>query len=192
MFAANVARDFKMSRLFTKYQKEITADMQKEYKYSNPMQIPRVVKVVLNMGVGRGVADSKQIETAKTVLGKIAGQQPVSTKAKKSIAGFKLREGQQIGVMVTLRGAMAHEFIDRLVSVTLPRIRDFRGLNAGAFDGRGGYSLGIRDLGIFPEAANDEGGMSGLQVNIATTAKTDDEARKLLKLMGFPFKKDED
>lgn len=180
-----------MSRLMTKYNSEITKSLKEEFGYKNPLQVPRVVKVVLNMGVGRGAGDSKQVDAAKEALAKIAGQQAVSTIAKQSIAGFKLREGQQIGAMVTLRGQMAYEFIDRLVSVALPRIRDFRGLNHKAFDGRGGYSLGIRDLGIFPEASTDEGGSSGLQVNIVTSAKTDDEARSLLRKMGFPFRKDE-
>src|SRR5687768_13627780 len=139
-----------MSRLMTKYNETVAKELRSEFGYKNLHQVPKVVKVVLNIGVGRGAGDTKQIEAAKAILAKIAGQQPVSTIAKKSIAGFKLREGQQIGVMVTLRGVRAFEFIDRLVSVVLPRIRDFRGLKAGAFDGRGGYSLGVRDLGIFP------------------------------------------
>ncbi len=177
-----------MNRLLTKYNDTVKKELTSEFSYKNAHEVPMVVKVVLNIGVGLATSDSKLLDAAKESLAKIAGQAPVTTKAKKSIAGFKIRDGQAIGTMVTLRGERAFEFIDRLVSVVLPRIRDFRGLNPEAFDGRGGFSLGVSDLGIFPEASSSEGGSAGLQVNIITTAKTDEEALKLLKGLGFPFR----
>lgn len=180
-----------MNRVMTKYKETVAPELKNEFGYKNIHQVPKITKVVLNIGAGRAAGDSKLLDVAKESLSKITGQAAVSTKAKQSIAGFKIRQGQNIGAMVTLRGQRAYEFIDRLVSVVLPRIRDFRGLNPKAFDGRGGFSLGISDLGIFPEAAGSEGGSAGLQVNIVTNAKTDAETLALLRKLGFPFRSEE-
>jgi large subunit ribosomal protein L5 len=180
-----------MNRLREKYVKEVMPGLKKEFNYSNPHQIPAIKQVVINTGVGRAVSDSKHMEFATAALGRISGQAPVQTVAKNSIAWFKLREGYKVGAKVTLHGDRMYEFLDRLVAVALPRIRDFRGISANAFDPHGNYSLGIKDHSIFPEISFEEaaGGM-GLQINIVTSAKSSDEGRKLLELMGFPFRKE--
>ncbi len=179
-----------MSRLKDRYQKEITVLLTKEFGYTNPHQVPQINKVVVNAGVGKATVDAKYLEAASHTLSKVTGQKPVQTAAKLSIAGFKLREGNKVGTTVTIRGERMYEFLDRLISVTLPRIRDFRGISADAFDVQGNYSLGIPEQTIFPEIPYEEAGAShGLQVNIVTTAKTAEEGRKLLELMGFPFRR---
>lgn len=179
-----------MSVIFNLYKKEITKKLKEDFSYKNPMQIPKIEAVVVNAGVGRGAKDSKELEDVLEALKIITGQSPVKTKAKKSIAGFKLRDGMEIGAKVTLRGQKMYDFLDRLVSVALPRVRDFRGIKPGAFDGKGNYSLGIKDDSIFPEVPYDKFPHSfSLQVIIKTTAKTDEEAKSLLTYMGFPFKK---
>jgi large subunit ribosomal protein L5 len=176
-------------RLKRKYREEIRAKLQEQFNYSNPMKVPKLDKVVINMGVGEAVSDSKKIKAALAELERIAGQKPVATKARKSIAGFKLREGMPIGCKVTLRGENMYEFLDRLTTVALPRIRDFRGISAKSFDGRGNYSLGIREQIIFPEIDYDRiDQVRGMDITITTTAATDDEARALLKLFGMPFR----
>ncbi len=179
-----------MNRLRTKYQQEIKLQLQKELGYSNVHQIPQIEKVVVNAGVGRAVADSKHLETVVHTLTKITGQAPVQTVAKNSIAGFKLRDGNKIGVMVTLRGERMYEFLDRLVSIVLPRIRDFRGISVTAFDAKGNYSIGVREQSIFPEITYEESANAhGLQINIVTSAKTPAESQRMLQLMGFPFRR---
>lgn len=179
-----------MNRLRKKYNEEIRPALREELAYSNVHQIPRIEKVVISAGAGRAVADSKHLETAGHTLARISGQAPVQTVAKKSIAGFKLREGNKIGVTVTLRGERMYAFLDRLISVSLPRVRDFRGISDKAFDRHGNYSIGIRDQSIFPELSFEEtSSPHGLQVNIITTAKTHQESRRLLELMGFPFRR---
>ena len=181
-----------MNRLRTKYQNEIMTALKDEFKYDNVHQIPKVSKVVINAGVGRAAADSKHLEVVVKTLTQISGQAPVETVAKNSIAGFKLRDGNKIGAMVTLRGERMYDFLDRLVSVDLPRIRDFRGISDTAFDGSGNYSLGIREQAIFPEISYEDASNShSLQVNIITTAKNAEEGKKLLQLMGFPFRRNE-
>jgi large subunit ribosomal protein L5 len=179
-----------MNRLRTTYQDSVRATLQKEQGYGNVHQVPRIEKVVINAGVGRAVADSKQLETVAGTIRQVTGQQPVSTVAKHSIAGFKLREGNKIGVMVTLRGERMYNFLDRLVSIVLPRIRDFRGISATAFDAQGNYSIGIDDQSVFPEISFEEAAnRHGLQINIITSAKTPEEGKRLLELMGFPFQR---
>jgi large subunit ribosomal protein L5 len=179
-----------MNRLREKYQKEIRTQLQKELGYGNVHQIPRIDKVVVNAGVGRAVNDSKHLENVAATITKVTGQAPVTTVAKNSIAGFKLREGNKIGVTVTLRGERMYEFLDRLVSITLPRIRDFRGISDTAFDRQGNYSVGLREQSVFPEISFEEAGTPhGLQVNIITTAATREESKRLLELMGFPFRR---
>jgi large subunit ribosomal protein L5 len=179
-----------MTRLAEKYQKTVVPELIKEFGYTNPHQVPKLVKVVVNAGVGRAVSDSKHLEHAIATLRKITAQQPVETVAKKSISTFKLRDGNKIGAAATLRGDRMYDFLDRLVSVTLPRIRDFRGISDTAFDAQGNYSLGLNDHSIFAEISFDEAGVShGLQVNIVTTAKTAAEGKRLLELMGFPFRR---
>lgn len=179
-----------MSRLHDKYIKEIKPALMKERGYANVHQVPRIEKVVINAGVGRATADSKHLETVGATIAKVTGQAPVQTVAKNSIAGFKLREGNKIGVMVTLRGERMYEFLDRLVSITFPRIRDFRGISDTAFDRQGNYSVGIREQSIFPEITFEEASNShSLQVNIITTAETAEESKELLTLMGFPFRR---
>lgn len=176
-------------RLKTQYADQIRNSMIEEFGYKNPMQVPRLDKVVLNMGVGEAVADSKKINTAVDDLAMISGQKPVITKARKSIATYKLREGMPIGVKVTLRKHQMYEFIDRLVTVALPRVRDFRGLPATSFDGRGNYALGIKEHIVFPEIDYDKvDEIWGLDVVVCTTANSDDEARALLKGFNFPFR----
>ena len=177
-----------MARFKERYAAEVRPALMEGFGYRNPMQAPRLEKVVLNMGVGGGVQDSKKITAAVQDLTLIAGQKPVVTRAKKSIAAFKLREGMAIGVKATLRGERMYEFIDRLVTVALPRIRDFRGLKSTSFDGRGNYSLGIREQITFPEIAYDRvDEIRGMDIVICTTARTDAEARALLKGFDFPF-----
>jgi large subunit ribosomal protein L5 len=178
-----------MARLKERYQKEVAPAIAKEFGIENPMAVPRLAKIVLNMGMGEAVANAKILDTAVEELRAIAGQKPVITKAKKSIASFKLRQGMPIGVMVTLRGAHMYEFFDRLVSVALPRVRDFRGVSPKAFDGRGNYTVGIREQLIFPEIDfNKVDKLRGLNISIVTTARDDDQARALLKALGMPFR----
>jgi large subunit ribosomal protein L5 len=177
------------ARLKERYQKEIAPALAKEFNITNPMATPRLEKIVINMGLGEAIANSKIIDTAADELSSIAGQRPVTTKAKKSIASFKLREGMPIGSMVTLRGDRMYEFLDRFVSVALPRVRDFRGVSPKAFDGRGNYTLGIRDQLIFPEIDfNKVDKTRGMNISIVTTAKNDEQARALLKALGMPFR----
>jgi large subunit ribosomal protein L5 len=178
-----------MARLKERYQKEVAPAIAKEFGIENPMAVPRLTKIVLNMGMGEAVANAKILDTAVEELRAIAGQKPVITKAKKSIASFKLRQGMPIGVMVTLRGEHMYEFFDRLVSVALPRVRDFRGVSPKAFDGRGNYTVGIREQLIFPEIDfNKVDKMRGLNISIVTSARDDDQARTLLKALGMPFR----
>ena len=178
------------TRLKEHYQKEVRRKLQDEFQIKNPMAVPKVEKVVLNMGMGEAISNAKILDTAVEELATITGQKPVVTKAKKSIAAFKLREGVPIGTMVTLRGEKMYEFLDRLISVALPRVRDFRGVPAKSFDGRGNYTLGIRDHFIFPEidiAKVDKS--KGMNITIVTTAKNDEQARVLLRELGMPFGK---
>ncbi|MCD7061216.1 MULTISPECIES: 50S ribosomal protein L5 [Pelagibacterium] len=176
-------------RLRTHYEDVVRAGLTETFNYTNPMQVPKLEKVVLNMGVGEAVGDSKKVKAALADLEKIAGQKPVITYARKSIAGFKVREGMPLGVKVTLRRAQMYEFIDRLVNVALPRVRDFRGLNPKSFDGRGNYAMGIKEHIVFPEINYDQiEQVWGMDVIITTTAKTDDEARALLRAFNFPFR----
>ena len=178
-----------MARLRDKYKKEIAPALAKEFDIKNPMAIPRIEKVVINMGLGEASSNSKILDVAADELKSIAGQKPVITKAKKSIAAFKLRQGMNIGAMVTLRGERMYEFLDRLISVALPRVRDFRGVSGKAFDGRGNYTLGVREQLIFPEIDfNKVDKTRGMNISIVTTAQTDDQARSLLKAMGMPFR----
>jgi large subunit ribosomal protein L5 len=167
----------------------LKTDLTKEFGYKNVMQVPRLDKVVLNMGVGEAVGDSKKVQSAAADLGLISGQRPVITKARKSIAGFKLREGMPVGVKVTLRKDRMYEFLDRLVNIALPRVRDFRGLNPKSFDGRGNYSMGLKEHIIFPEIDYDKvDDVLGMDIIVCTTAQSDDEARALLKGLNFPFR----
>ena len=176
-------------RLRTRYEDEIRAELVKQFEYTNPMQVPRLQKITLNMGVGEAKQDSKMLEAAQGQLATIAGQQPNVRRARKSIANFKLREEMPVGVAVTLRHARMWEFFDRLTSIAIPRIRDFRGLNPKSFDGRGNYSLGIKEHIIFPEIDFDKMGETwGMDVTVCTTARTDDEARALLTAFNFPFR----
>jgi large subunit ribosomal protein L5 len=167
----------------------LKTELTKEFGYKNVMQVPRLDKVVLNMGVGEAVGDSKKVQSAAADLGLISGQRPVITKARKSIAGFKLREGMPVGVKVTLRKDRMYEFLDRLVNIALPRVRDFRGLNPKSFDGRGNYSMGLKEHIIFPEIDYDKvDDVLGMDIIVCTTAQSDDEARALLKGLNFPFR----
>jgi large subunit ribosomal protein L5 len=177
------------ARLKERYQKEIAPAISKEFDISNPMAVPRLEKIVINMGMGEAIANNKVLDTAAEELRSIAGQKPVVTKAKKSIASFKLRQGMPIGVMVTLRGDRMYEFLDRLITVALPRVRDFRGVSPRAFDGRGNYTLGIREQLIFPEIDfNKVDKTRGMNISIVTTARNDEQARALLKGLGMPFR----
>jgi large subunit ribosomal protein L5 len=177
------------SRLRERYKNEIAPALAKEFGIKNPMAVPRIEKVVINMGMGEAISNSKILDTAVDEIRAITGQKPVVTKAKKSIASFKLRQGMNIGAMVTLRGERMYEFLDRLISVALPRVRDFRGVSGKAFDGRGNYTLGIREQLIFPEIDfNKVDKTRGMNISIVTTANTDDEARSLLKAVGMPFR----
>jgi len=176
-------------RLRTQYEDAIKAELTKQFGYTNVMQLPKLDKIVLNMGVGEAVNDTKKVKAAAADLEKIAGQKPVITHARKSIAGFKVRENMPLGVKVTLRKARMYEFLDRLVNVALPRVRDFRGLNPNAFDGRGNYAMGIKEHIIFPEISYDQiEQVWGMDIIVCTTARTDDEARALLKAFNFPFR----
>jgi large subunit ribosomal protein L5 len=176
-------------RLKQQYQEALRGELAKEFGYANPMQVPRLDKVVLNMGVGEAVGDSKKVQAAAGDLAMIAGQKPVITLARKSIAGFKVREGMPIGAKVTLRKNRMYEFVDRLVNIALPRVRDFRGLNPKSFDGRGNYALGLKEHIIFPEINFDQvEEIWDMDIIVCTTAATDDEARALLKHLNFPFR----
>jgi large subunit ribosomal protein L5 len=178
-----------MARLQQTYREKIVPELMKQFGYGSIMQVPRITKITLNMGVGEAVADKKMLENASGDLIKIAGQKPVTTKAKKAIAGFKIRAGYPIGCMVTLRGDRMYEFLDRLVTIALPRVRDFRGISGKAFDGRGNYNLGVKEQIIFPEIEYDKvDKVRGLNISITTTAKTDDEAKALLAAFRFPFR----
>ena len=178
-----------MSRLRERYQKEILPALQKEFGYANPMAIPRLRKIVVNIGVGEATQNAKLLDAASQELGWISGQKPIVHRARKSIAQFKLRKGMPIGCSVTLRGERMYEFLDRLVNITLPRVRDFRGLPTKAFDGRGNYTLGIRDQLTFPEIDYTKVDKArGMNITLATDAKTDEEARSLLRHLGFPFR----
>jgi large subunit ribosomal protein L5 len=176
-------------RLRTQYEDSIKADLMKQFGYKNVMQLPKLEKIVLNMGVGEAVNDTKKVKAAAADLEKIAGQKPVITHARKSIAGFKVRENMPLGVKVTLRKTRMYEFLDRLVNIALPRVRDFRGLNPNSFDGRGNYAMGIKEHIIFPEIAYDQiEQVWGMDIVVCTTAKNDDEARALLRAFNFPFR----
>ena len=179
-----------MNRLQEKYNTEVKPALIKKFNYSSSMQAPKIVKVVLNIGVGVATAEPKQLEDAVAELTQIAGQKPVITKAKKSIANFKLREGQEIGCKVTLRGERMYEFLDKLVNISLPRVRDFRGVSNTAFDGRGNYTLGVKEQIIFPEIQYDKvSKVRGMDIVIVTTAQSNEEAKELLTLIGMPFAK---
>lgn len=179
-----------MNRLTEKYSKEIAPALMKKFDYTSIMQVPKVEKIVVNIGLGEAIANPKVIEEATKELAQITGQQPVVTKAKKSIANFKLREGMPIGCKVTLRGEKMYEFLDKLISITLPRVRDFRGVNSTAFDGRGNFTLGVKEQIIFPEINYDKvNKLRGMDIVIVTTANTNEEGQALLKEMGMPFKK---
>ena len=176
-------------RLKKKYKEQIRTKLQEEFKYSNEMQVPKLDKVVINMGVGEAVADSKKIKTALAELERISGQKPVPTKARKSIAGFKLREGMISGAKVTLRRDRMYEFLDRLTNMALPRVKDFRGLNGKSFDGRGNYAMGLKEQIVFPEINYDDiEDIRGMDIIVCTTAKTNEEAKALLAHCGFPFR----
>ena len=178
-----------MARLKQQYLEKVVPDLMKKFGYKTQMQVPRIEKITLNMGVGETVQDKKILDHAVGDLTKIAGQKPVITKAKKSIATFKVRKDYPVGCMVTLRGTRMYEFLDRLVTVAIPRIRDFRGISGRAFDGRGNYSMGVREQIIFPEIEYDKiDALRGLNISITTTARTDDEAKALLAAFRFPFK----
>lgn len=173
-----------------RYRKEIISSLQKEFQYKNPMQVPSVNKVVINIGMGEAIQNTKAMDAAVADLAAITGQRPVVTRAKKSVAAFKLREGMPIGCMVTLRGDRMYYFLEKLINVALPRIRDFQGISPNAFDGRGNYTLGLREQLVFPEIDYDKiDKLRGMEVSIVTTATTDQEGRRLLALMGMPFKK---
>jgi large subunit ribosomal protein L5 len=178
-----------MARLQEHYKEKVVPELVQKFGYKSVMEVPRIAKITLNMGVGKSTQDKKILDNAVADLTKIAGQKPVVTKAKKSVANFKVRAGFPIGCMVTLRGQRMYEFLDRLVSVAIPRIRDFRGVSNRSFDGRGNYSIGVREQIIFPEIEYDKvDTLRGLNISITTTAKTDDEARALLAAFRFPFK----
>lgn len=178
-----------MARLFDFYKSAVVGELSKRFGYKSVMEVPRITKITLNMGVGEAVADKKVLEHAVSDMAKIAGQKPVVTKSRKSIAGFKIRDGYPIGCMVTLRGPRMFEFLDRLVTVALPRVRDFRGVSGKGFDGRGNYNMGVKEQIIFPEIEYDKiDALRGMNISVTTTAKTDEEARALLGAFKFPFK----
>ena len=180
-----------MNRMKEKYQNEAVPALQKAFEYGNVMQIPRIQKVVVNIGLGEAMDNAKALEAAVTDLTTITGQKPIQTKARKSIANFKLREGRIIGTKVTLRGERMWSFLDRLVNIALPRVRDFRGVSPDSFDGRGNYTLGLRDQLIFPEIEYDKiDKLRGMEITIVTTATTDEHARAMLKFLGMPFRKE--
>ncbi|MDN6160258.1 MAG: 50S ribosomal protein L5 [Atopostipes sp.] len=179
-----------MNRLKERYNDEIVEKMIEKFDYESLMEVPKIEKIVLNMGVGDAVANSRNLENAVNELTQIAGQKPVITYAKKSIAGFRLREGMPIGCKVTLRGDRMYDFLDKLIAVSLPRVRDFRGVNKNSFDGRGNYTLGVKEQLIFPEISYDDiSKVRGLDIVIVTTAETDEESRELLTELGMPFRK---
>lgn len=176
-------------KLKTTYQETIVPKLKEQFNYSNIHQVPKIVKVTLNRGLGEAATNAKALESSLTEIGLIAGQKPVVTRAKKAIAGFKIREGMPVGIMVTLRGDRMYAFLDRLINLALPRIRDFRGISPKSFDGRGNYSLGVREQLIFPEIEYDRiDQIRGMDISIITTAKTDEEGRALLKAFGMPFR----
>jgi large subunit ribosomal protein L5 len=178
------------SRIKDKYRQEVAPALQKEFNYKNPMQVPAINKVVVNIGMGEVIQNAKAMDAAVADLAVITGQRPVITRAKRSVAAFKLREGMQIGCMVTLRGERMYQFLDKLMNVALPRLRDFQGVSPEAFDGRGNYTLGLREQLVFPEIDYDKvDKVRGMEVSVVTTARTDEEGRRLLALMGMPFKK---
>jgi large subunit ribosomal protein L5 len=178
-----------MSRLKERYRQEVVPALRKEFGYKNVMAVPRLTKIVVNMGLGEATQNAKIIDAGADDLARITGQKPATTRAKKSIAAFKLREGMPVGTMVTLRGERMYEFLDRLVSLALPRVRDFRGVSPKGFDGRGNYTLGLKDQLLFPEIDYMKVDKArGMNISMVTTAKTDEEARKLLQLMGVPFR----
>lgn len=184
-----MAKNDYIPRLKTKYRGEVLPALIKDFAYKNALQAPKLDKIVINMGLGAAILDAKVMDAAVEELAQISGQKPIVTKARKSIANFKLREGMRIGAKVTLRGDRMYEFLDRLVSIALPRVRDFRGTSPKAFDGRGNYSLGIREQIIFPEINYDKVDHTrGMNITINTTAKTDEEGKRLLELMGMPFR----
>ena len=181
-----------VARLRKEYDEKIVSAMIEKFGYKNKLEVPKLEKVVISMGVGEATQDKKKVETAAAEMEKIAGQKPVITKAKKSIAQFKLREGMPIGVKVTLRRERMYEFLDRLVTIALPRVRDFRGLNPKSFDGRGNYAMGLKEQLVFPEINYDQiDKVRGMDIIVTTTAKTDDEARELLRLFNFPFPRED-
>ena len=178
-----------MANLKERYQNEVVAGLREQFSYANVMQVPRITKVTLNMGIGEATSDKKLIDNAIGDLEKLSGQKPIVTKARKSIAGFKVREGWPIGIKVTLRSERMWDFLDRLVNIAIPRVRDFRGLNPKSFDGRGNFAMGIKEHIVFPEINYDKvDQMWGMDIIVCTTAKTDDEARALLKELNFPFR----
>ena len=178
-----------MARLLETYREKLVPELTKRFGYKFVMEVPRITKITLNMGVGEAVADKKIMDNAVADLAKIAGQKPVVTKARKAIAGFKIREGYPIGCMVTLRGVRMYEFLDRLITVALPRVRDFRGVSGRSFDGRGNYNFGVKEQIMFPEIEYDKvDALRGLNISITTTAKTDEEAKALLSAFRFPFR----
>jgi large subunit ribosomal protein L5 len=177
------------ARLQDHYRKTVVPKLSEKFGYKNPMQVPRITKITLNMGVGETTADKKVIENAVSDMTKIAGQKPVITKAKKSISTFKIRDGYPVGCKVTLRRAQMYEFLDRLISISLPRVRDFRGVSGRSFDGRGNYSMGVKEQIIFPEIEYDKiDALRGMDITITTTARTNEEARALLEAFSFPFR----
>jgi len=187
--AAKPAKPLEPPRLRVRYAKEIIPAMMKHFNYKNVMAVPKLEKIVINMGLGEAIANAKILDVATDELGRVSGQRPVITRAKKSIANFKLRQNMPIGAAVTLRGDRMFEFLDRLTSVVLPRVRDFRGVSTKSFDGRGNYTLGLRDQLIFPEISYEKvDKIRGMNVTIVTTARSDDEARELLKQFGMPFR----
>ncbi len=178
-----------MARFLTQYREQVVPQLAKQFGYKSVMQVPRIAKVTLNMGVGEAIVDKKNIDAAVADMTKIAGQKPVVTKARKAIANFKIRQGVPIGCMVTLRGARMYEFLDRLVTVAFPRVRDFRGVSGRAFDGQGNYNIGLKEQIIFPEIEYDKiDKLRGMNISITTTARTDDEAKALLAAFRFPFR----
>lgn len=179
-----------MAKLHDFYKDNVVSDLQKQFDYTSVMQVPRIEKITLNMGVGEALADKKVLEHAASDMAAISGQKPMITKARRSVAGFKIREGYPIGCKVTLRGSRMWDFFERLVTIAIPRVRDFRGLNAKSFDGRGNYSMGVREQIIFPEIDYDKvDKVRGLDITITTSAKSDEEARALLSAFNFPFRK---
>lgn len=179
-----------MPRLIEKYKDQVKVSLMEKFEYKSPMQIPKIDKIVVNMGIGEAKENAKYLQAAIEEIRLITGQQPIVTKSKKSIANFKLRDGMNVGLKVTLRASKMYEFLDRLLSIALPRVRDFRGLNPNSFDGRGNYTLGVKEQLIFPEIIYDNvDSIRGMDITVVTTAKTDEEAKELLTLMGFPFAK---